>query len=126
MASKSKQKVTFIDPPKEPLLGLPRVHPGDKALVDKLLLPLSDKLPKEQLEKMTFDIAKAAGLPKEALLELPKEEPGTQLPPTEKTLYDPFTRAEIEIRNRYGVVNNSVTGLLKGILTELVIQRIYR
>lgn len=126
MASKSKQKVTLIDPPTEPHVEIPRVHPGDKALIDKLLLPLNEKLPKETLEKMTFDIAKAAGLPKEALLELPKKVPDTPIPPVEKTLYDPFTRAEIEIRNRYGVVNNSVTGLLKGILTELVIQRIYR
>ena len=37
MASKSKHKVTLIDTPTEPYVEIPRVHPGDQALVDKLM-----------------------------------------------------------------------------------------
>lgn len=126
MASKSKQKVTLIDPPTEPHVEIPRLHPADKAAIDRAAFPLSELVGEEKVQAFAMDIARATGLPREAILELPKEAPGTQAPPVEKPLYSPFTRAEIEIRNRYGEVNSSVTGLLRGILTELVIRRLYR
>lgn len=126
MATKSKQKVTLIDPPTEPHVEIPRVHPGDNAAIDRAAFPLKELVGEEKVQAFAMDIARATGLPREAILELPKEVPDTPIPPAEKPLYSPFTRAEIEIRERYGEINGNVTGLLRGILTELVIRRLCR
>lgn len=126
MATKSKQKVTLIDPPTEPHVEIPRLHPEDKAAFDRAALPLSELVGEEKLQAFAMDIARATGLHREAILELPKEVPDTQLPPVENSLYGPFVRASQEIRERYGEINGNVTGLLRGILTELVLQRLYR
>lgn len=126
MATKSKQKVTLIDPPTEPHVEIHRLHPADKAAIDRAAFPLSELVGEEKVQAFAMDIARATGLPREAILELPKEAPGTQAPPEENSLYGPFVRASQEIHKRYGEINGNVTGLLRGILTELVIQRLYR
>lgn len=97
---------TYIEVPKEPYLQMPRLHPEDKMLIDRTLFPLKESMKPEDYEKLVMDVGKRVSL--------------DNLARSASTM----ALVDKDIRERYGNIEGNVTGLLRAILSELIMVRL--
>ena len=85
---------------------VPRLHPADKMVIDRTLFPLKESMKPEDYEKLVADVSTRCSL--------------------ETLARSASTMAIVDkdIRERYGNIEGNVTGLLRAILSELVMDRL--
>lgn len=85
---------------------VPRLHPADKMVIDRTLFPLKESMKPGDYEKLVADVSTRCSL--------------------ETLARSASTMAIVDkdIRERYGNIEGNVTGLLRAILSELVMDRL--
>lgn len=92
----------------DPVLScpVPRLHPADKMVIDRTLFPLKESMKPEDYEKLVADVSTRCSL--------------DTLARSASTM----ALVDKDIRERYGNIEGNVTGLLRAILSELVMDRL--
>ena len=85
---------------------VPRLHPADKMVIDRTLFPLKESMKPEDYEKLVADVSTRCSM--------------EQLARSASTM----ALVDKDIRERYGNIEGNVTGLLRAILSELVMDRL--
>lgn len=87
-------------------IPVPRLHPADKLVIDRTLFPLKESMKPEDYEKLVADVSTRCSM--------------EQLARSASTM----ALVDKDIRERYGNIEGNVTGLLRAILSELVMDRL--
>lgn len=87
-------------------IPVPRLHPADKMVIDRTLFPLKESMKPEDYEKLVADVSTRCSL--------------DTLARSASTM----ALVDKDIRERYGNIEGNVTGLLRAILSELVMDRL--
>jgi hypothetical protein len=95
---------TIVDPAFS--IPVPRLHPADKMVIDRTLFPLKESMKPEDYEKLVADVSTRCSL--------------DTLARSASTM----ALVDKDIRERYGNIEGNVTGLLRAILSELVMDRL--
>lgn len=96
----------FADVATGKYIEVPRLHPADKMVIDRTLFPLKESMKPEDYEKLVMDVGKRVSL--------------DNLARSASTM----ALVDKDIRERYGNIEGNVTGLLRAILSELVMDRL--